>query len=469
MIAEELRALAVGRRFIFAGLGSVTQATLPLMFEAMDVRREQVHIFAPDPVAGFAQGEYGSFTRVALTPGNYRSLLAEFLRRGDVLLNLASDVSSVDLMRLAREKGALYLDTVIEPWHGWYEDSGLGQGERTNYVLRERALAEQQAGAPTAVLTHGANPGLVSHFVKQAILLLARDKGLPLPDPGRREDMARTAQMLGVEAMIVSEYDSQSTDLARSPESFWNTWSVSGLIAEAGQPAELGWGTHEQALPADAHRHPRGCDAAIWLDKSGAEVKVRSWAPGVGAYHGFLITHNEAISLADWFTLTDNGRVVYRPTSFYAYRPCDAALASLHDMLGRGWQVDAGQCKVLGPEIKAGEDTVGVLLSLGSEGCFWYGSRLGAQQARRLNPHANATTLQVAAGVLGGLVWALKNPQAGVVEPEQMDSEWILRIARPWLGEVFGEYAAWTPADNQHRLFARPWQSSPWQFSNLRV
>lgn len=470
MSVEELPALARGRRFIFAGMGSVVQATLPLLAAVMKVKPGQVQVFAPDAVADFPVADFGQFHQIALTRHNHRSLLGEYLRQGDVLINLASDVSSLDLMKLARDQGALYLDTVIEPWAGWYLDATLAPGERTNYALREAALRLHQPGAPTAVLAHGANPGLASHFVKLAVAQLARDRGLPAPDIESRLSLARTAQALGVETIAVAEYDSQHAALQRAHDCFHNTWSAAGFIAEAGQPAELGWGTHEAGLPADGRRFEYGCDASIWLEKSGARVKVQSWVPDIGPFQAYLITHNEAISLSDWLTLRENERVVYRPTSFYAYRPCDAAIASLHDLLGRGWRQNADKLRVLAREVEGGCDTLGVLLSLGEAGCYWYGSRLSAEEARAMNPQSNATTMQVAAGVLGGIAWALKHPSAGVVEPEQMDSAWILEIARPWLGEVFGEYSDWTPLQNQDPLYQRELdRTSPWQFSNLRV
>ena len=69
------------------------------------------------------------------------------------------------------------------------------------------------------------------------------------------------------------------------------------------------------ALPADGRRHDFGCDAAIYLLRPGASTRVRSWTPLEGPFHGFLITHNEAISIADYYTVRDaTGAVAYRPT-----------------------------------------------------------------------------------------------------------------------------------------------------------
>lgn len=35
-------------------------------------------------------------------------------------------------------------------------------------------------------------------------------------------------------------------------------------------------------------------------------------------------------------------------------------------------------------------------------------------------------------------VWALRNPYAGGVEPDDIDYDFVLKIARPYLGELAG-------------------------------
>lgn len=73
--------------------------------------------------------------------------------------------------------------------------------------------------------------------------------------------------------------------------------------------------------------------------RAAPQTKVRTWTPGEGPFHGFLVTHNEAISIADFFTLRDDaGAVVHRPTVHYAYHPCDAAVASLHELAGKNFE-----------------------------------------------------------------------------------------------------------------------------------
>jgi homospermidine synthase len=52
-------------------------------------------------------------------------------------------------------------------------------------------------------------------------------------------------------------------------------------------------------------------------------VKVRGWTPLEGPYHGFAVTHNETISIADFLTLRDgSGKVGLRSATTRAMRPC---------------------------------------------------------------------------------------------------------------------------------------------------
>ena len=125
----------------------------------------------------------------------------------------------------------------------------------------------------------------------------------------------------------------------RAANEFVNTWSVDGFVSEGAQPAELGWGTHEKHFPADGGRHKAGSGCAIYLNRPGASTRVRTWTPEAGHFHGFLITHSEAISLADYYTVMDGERVAYRPTTHYAYHPSDNAVLSVHEFAGSNWHL----------------------------------------------------------------------------------------------------------------------------------
>jgi homospermidine synthase len=454
------------------GFGSVGQSVLPLLLRHLALQPQQILILAAAATGSGIAREFGvPFRQQAVTEANCFPLLAPHLEAGDFLLNLSVEVSSVALIALCRQRGALYLDTCIEPWAGGYTDPSLSLSQRTNYALREQALALRQghAEAPTAILTQGANPGLVSCFVKQALLNLAADSGQPVDSARPPGFWGRLARDLGIRVIHIAERDSQTAMQGRQRDEFVNTWSVAGFIAEGVQPAELGWGSHERHWPADAARHGYGCDAAIYLERPGLATRVRSWTPLEGAYQGFLVTHGESISMADHLSLYDQGQLQYRPTVHYAYQPCDDALLSIHELAGKNWHPQSRQ-RILRDELVDGADELGVLLMGSARGVYWYGSRLSNHAARQLSPFCSATTLQVAAGVLAGVVWALQHPRAGVMEPDDLDHETVLRIASPYLGELIGVYGDWTPLSDPQRLFRDTLDhDDPWQFKNIRV
>jgi homospermidine synthase len=459
-------------RIVVVGFGSIGQGVLPLILRHIGINPDRITIVTAEDLGHEEAARYGvKFVKQRLTRENYRRALEPLLGRGDFLLNVSVDVSSIALIRYSWEKGAMYLDTCIEPWPGGYTDPTIPAARRTNYALREEALALRSGSsrAPTAVLTHGANPGLVSHFVKQAILNIAADIALGDANPTSRSEWADLAQRLGVKVIHVAERDSQVSSIPKEPNEFVNTWSVDGFVSEGGQPAELGWGAHERNFPRDGRRFDFGAGAAIYLAQPGVATRVRSWTPLNGPYHGFLITHAEAISIADYLTVRKDAQVHYRPTVHYAYHPSDAAVLSVHEFCGRNYQIQDRK-RILMDDISKGTDELGVLLAGHKRNAYWYGSQLSVEQARGLAPYNNATSLQVTAAVLAGMVWAMENPNSGLTEPEDMDFRRILDLCRPYLGPVVGKYSDWTPLTDRERLFPEELdKSDPWQFKNVRV
>ncbi len=459
-------------RLVILGFGSIGQAALPLLLRHFDLEPQQVTIVSRGPDKSGIAEKYGvAYQSTPLQSGNVESILDPLLQDGGFLLNLSVDVSSLDLIRYCWQRGILYLDTCTEPWKGFYEDQQLTLSQRSNYALREAVLAfrlDKRHGA-TAVVTQGANPGLASVLVKQALMNMARDQHIEVARPSCYEDWAKLAQQLEIKVIHIAERDTQISGRRKERDEFVNTWSVDGFVSEGLQPAELGWGSHERHWPADAARHGYGSDAAIYLERPGIATRVRSWTPLEGPYHGFLVTHAESISIADHLTLRANNEVVYRPTVHYAYHPCDDAVLSLHEMAGKNWQQQNRQ-RILGKEIDSGMDELGVLLMGNAKGAYWFGSRLTIEQARELAPHNSATSLQVVAGILGGMVWALRNPDCGVVEPDDIDDQLVMEVAAPYLGELAGVYDDWTPLKERSGLFDEPRdEDDPWQFLNFRV
>ncbi|KQU52644.1 homospermidine synthase [Bosea sp. Leaf344] len=463
---------------VMIGFGSIGRGTLPLIERHFAFDRSRFVVIDPDDADRALLDERGiRFIQQAVTRENYKELLTPLLTEGGgqgFCVNLSVDTGSLDIMQLCSDLGALYIDTVNEPWVGFYFDQSKGPGDRSNYALREQTLAAKRArpaGTTTAVSCCGANPGMVSWFVKQGLLNIAADLGLQTPEPKSRSEWGALMQQLGVKGIHIAERDTQRAKAPKPPGVFVNTWSVEGFVSEGMQPAELGWGTHERWMPANARSHETGCQAAIYLLQPGANTRVRSWCPTPGAQYGFLVTHNESISIADYYTVRDaDGAAVYRPTCHYAYHPANDAVLSLHEMFGQAGRVQDEHRILTEDEIVDGIDELGVLLYGHGKNAYWYGSQLSIEETRAIAPYQNATGLQVTSAVLAGMVWALENPNAGIVEADEMDFRRCLEVQSPYLGPVVGVYTDWTPLQDLPGFFPEDLDmKDPWQFRNILV
>ena len=455
---------------VIIGFGSIGRGTLPLIERHFDFDIHRMVVIDPeieDPASLTKRGILVIEEKV--TPENYKELLGGlFALKKGFCVNLSVDVGSLDIMKFCRERGVLYIDTVVEPWAGFYFDD-KDNSQRTNYALRQAVRDEKAAnpGGSTAVSCCGANPGMVSWFVKEALITLARDTGHPDHPPRSREGWATLMRSLGVKGIHIAERDTQKSVNHKARGTFVNTWSVEGFISEVFQPAELGWGTHETWMPEDSFRHNSGCQAGIWIERPGALTRVHTWCPTPGPQYGFLVTHNESISISDYYTIGDTSDPVYRPTCHYAYHPCDDAVLSLHETFGSG-VVQRDHHILDENEITDGIDELGVLLYGHEKNALWYGSRLSIEETSQLAPLQNATGLQVSSAVLAGMVWALENPEAGIVETDEMDHERCLEVQRPYLGPIEAHYTDWTPLTNQWPQFSEDVDTAdPWSFKNV--
>ncbi|SKA12224.1 homospermidine synthase [Consotaella salsifontis] len=464
---------------VMIGLGSIGSGTLPLIERHFEFDKSRFTVIDPNDTHRALLDERGiRFVQEAVTRKNYEELLTPLLTEGGgqgFCVNLSVDTGSLDIMKLCRKLGVLYIDTVNEPWLGFYFDESMSNADRTNYALREATRREKRKtpGGTTAVSCCGANPGMVSWFVKQALVNVAKDVGLDFEEPAAddRAGWAKLMKKTGVKGIHIAERDTQRAKSPKPLGTFWNTWSVEGFLSEGMQPAELGWGTHEKWKPKNAQKHSKGCKAAIYLEQPGANTRVRSWCPTPGAQFGFLVTHNESISIADYFTVYNKDEeVTYRPTCHYAYHPCNDAVLSLHELFGAAGKIQTEHHVLDETEIVDGIDELGVLLYGHDKNAYWYGSQLSIEETREIAPYQNATGLQVTSAVLAGMVWALENPTAGIVEADEMDYRRCLEVQLPYLGPVKGYYTDWTPLTDRPGLFPEDLdEKDPWQFKNILV
>jgi homospermidine synthase len=456
-------------KFVLLGFGSVASSLMPLLFDTFELKGEDLTIISVDEKNKHIADFYGAKINImSLNQGNYKEILAKFLKNGDFLINLSVDVSSIDLIEFCSEIGALYLDTCIEPWPGFYTNANLSLAERSNFAIRKQAMELKNRlpkASKTALVCHGMNPGTVSHFVKQALINMAKDAGIDA-EPKSQNDWGKLAKQLEVKVIHIAERDSQISNIPKKMDEFCNTWSVDGLLSEGSQPAEMGWGSHEKEMPKGGIK-PSAEAPSIILSSPGMNTKVKTWLPLSGECESFVITHNEAISISHYFSTEENGEI-YRPTCHYTYRPCNDTIVSMQEYNDRNFVKHPKQ-RILTDEIVEGFDELGVLI-MGGKKAYWYGSLLDIHTARKIAPFNTATSLQIASGVLAGIVWTIENPEKGIVEAEDMDYKQALEVAKPYLGRVEGFYTDFNPLNNRQNLFEEDLDlSCPLQFKNFRI
>jgi homospermidine synthase len=204
----------------------------------------------------------------------------------------------------------------------------------------------------------------------------------------------------------------------------------------------------------------------------GMNTWVRTWVPNYNI-HGMIVRHGEAFTISDYLTVWQKDKAVYRPTVHYAYCPCDAAIASLNELRGYGYELQPN-LRIMSDEITSGSDILGALLMGHAYNSWWTGSDLSIEASRRLVPHQNATTMQVAISVVAASMWMMENPAMGLLTPDHLPHEYILKISKPYLGKFISKSSDWTPLKHRPNFFqgyncTDLDLKDPWQFKNFLV
>jgi homospermidine synthase len=476
-------------RVLLVGFGAVARCTLPILVKHLNIDPKRITTmdFEPDAAALKPWIEQGmTFIKDRVTPENLGSLLGQHLSDGDLLIDLAWNIDCCEILQWCHDRGVLYINTSVELWDPYAGAPNKHPTERTLYwrhMNLRRMISGWSEPGPTAVIEHGANPGLISHFTKHALLEIA-ERSLAEKKFGEAQaekiahhaaarNFNHLAQHLGVKVVHCSERDTQITDQPKQVNEFVNTWSIEGFREEGTTTAEMGWGTHEKELPALAFEHTNGTRSQICLARMGINTYVATWVPPNHDVIGMIVRHGEAFTITEKLTVWEDGKAIYRPTVHYAYCPCDAAIASLHELRGYDYRLQP-RLRIMTDEITGGEDILGALVMGHPYNSWWCGTDLSIEESRRLVPHQNATTMQVAISVVAACMWMVENPRRGMCVPDDLPHDFVLDISKPYLGKFVSVASDWTPLKHYANFFSgfnKPQidTSDPWQFKNFLI
>ena len=468
-------------RVLVLGAGSVSQCVLPLLVEHLVDAKQITIVDMRDNRQRVSEviAQGATYVQDQLTRENMDQFLSKFVSAGDFLLDLAWNIDANEIIEWAHDHGVIYLNTSLEEWDPYSAAVSRNPTERTLYWrhMKLRKLTDTWGGTgPTAIVEHGANPGLVSHLTKKSLFDIATraikdgKAASGVSEALAVENFPVLAQKLGVKVIHIAERDTQVSDKPKLLNEFVNTWSVEGFYEEGIAPAELGWGTHEKTLPVNAYQHESGPKNQICIAQPGATTWVRSWVPKMETT-GMLVRHGEAFTISDHLTVWQDGKAIYRPTVHYAYCPTDAAIASMRELEMQQWSITPNQ-RIMNEEIIDGEDRLGVLLMGHPYKSWWTGSLLSIHDSRKLIPKQSATTVQVASAVYAAVAWAMANPNAGYRVPDDLPWREVLGFAEKYWGGYYSEPADWDPLMHRNDLY-KGWnnrkydESDPWQFGNF--
>jgi len=477
-------------KVLLIGYGSVAKCTLPILLKHINIPYENITVidFVDKREELKPWLEKGiKYFQVKITPGNLPKELSKHVLPGGLVIDLAWNISCEEIITWCHDNNVFYANTSVEEWDPYADLDKKSPFEKSLYyrqMILRKLVSKWGPSATTIVVDHGANPGLISHFTKQGIVDIAKkllqDKTTPrrkisaieklLKQPGSNEKYARLAMEEGVKSIHISERDTQITNKSKEVDEFVGTWSIEGLREEGMSPSELGWGTHEKKLPQFVHKPPFGPKNQIFISQMGMNTWVHSFVPGHDII-GMVIRHAEAFSISDRFTVRKFGKAVYRPTVHYAYMPCHETLSSLHELRARNYELQP-KLRIMSDEITAGEDILGALIMGHKYNSWWTGSILSIEESRKLVPHQNATTMQVAIGVVSAVMWMLENPKKGFCLPDDLPYDYVLKIAKPYLGKFVSQDYDWSPHKN-HKVFfkenprSRLDKKNPWCFHNF--
>jgi len=468
------------KKILLIGHGCIGSTFLVLLLRHANIKHSEIMVIDMKRTALASVPPTIKVKNIRITKSNYKSIISSFLNEGDILVDLAYYISTKDLLMFCNQKSIHFVNTAVELWYDSNKDEDeceLTEIDPRKQTLYHRQLEIQKmiqsfSNKTTSIITHGANPGWVSHFVKEALvdmieylerqnLFRSSEKDL-LHSLIEEERYPEISKILNVQVIHISERDSQVVKDSKQEGVFRNTWSVIGFIEEGVAPSELGWGTHESKDVGLSYKE--GPKNQIALRSRGINTWVKSWVPS-GPFVGMIVRHEEAYSISKYLTVDD-----YRPTVHYAYLPCNEAIVSLNEVqnkIMKDNRIPEIKEEILNSQITKGKDELGVLL-FSKDITWWRGSLLDIEEARMLVESQSATSVQVGISVLAAVYYCVIHQHEGVIHPEHMKHLDILWLIEAYLGPVRSIPVNWSPLHSSVSYFEMN-EKNPFGFENFIV
>ena len=354
------------------------------------------------------------------------------LKDGDVVCDFFGCNETLDILHACHlKKGIIYVNASIE--------ENILKPYPSQNALYQAFYAFKKKYNPifTGCIDAGANPGMITHFAILGIFSMAKyaieneiadyEK---IEELLKQKDVSGLAEIMKVDVIHISELEQIEPNDTKILEGYvTNTWCIDSFHDEWFVNAEVTMGSHDvKDLSAQGYNEiplsePRTvkCPFPLYM-KTASPSKI---------FTGKIVRHPETIEISKVFS-NEN----HIPTVAFVYHPSRLPRQNLEQ---KGWEnlpakvIDESNSGPL-----SGSETMGATLISSREDIppRWFGSVVSCEQEREVGCQSNPTTLQVAAGIISHLLMALDNPEKGLCMPHDFDSEKILELARPFLGNI---------------------------------
>ena len=245
-----------------------------------------------------------------------------------------------------------------------------------------------------------------------------------------KKDFANLAQIMKVDVIHISEWEKlEPNDESKFEGFFNNSWCIESFHDEWFVNAEVSRGTHDiEDLSKEGYEEipmieplTIKCPFPLYM-KTACPTQI---------FTGKIVRHPETIEISKIFSTND-----HIPTVAFVYHPSRLPRQNLEN---KDWK--KLPTKIMdesnGGPLK-GSETMGATLISSRQDIppRWFGSIVSCEQERECGTNSNPTTLQVAAGIISHLLFALEEPEKGLCMPHDFDSEKILELAKPFLGTI---------------------------------
>lgn len=261
----------------------------------------------------------------------------------------------------------------------------------------------------------------------------------------------------------VNDIDLQEINEEFNDEKLFNTWCVDSFFFEMLSESTINIGTHERIDFQNDCKLIDYENGFIELKTLAVNNKCHTYYPN-GEFEGYLVPHEETITIAKNLELKNDGKLIYRPTVMFIYSPCEYARryfehAKVNDYpnpdsnkpqdcdnqngetIVRGYKYPKNSEIVYKEKISKGTEYVGILIIGDNFKPVWVGNRIEPSflyKSKKDSYWQTPTITPVAMSALSAVCWMIKNKdKGGIYFPDDIkDYKDIIKTAEKYISKT---------------------------------